>query len=113
MALSKQAILAADDLPTESVHVPAWGGDVMVKGLSVGEMAKAQRKANKGTQLDLMVYVMIYGCVDENGKHLFTEKDVKALLTKNQEPIVEVTNKIFELSGFGLTPEEEKEEAGN
>ena len=32
--LSKDAILAADDLPRETVHVPEWGGDVYVRTMS-------------------------------------------------------------------------------
>lgn len=32
--LSKEAILAADDRPTETLPVPEWGGDVMIRGMS-------------------------------------------------------------------------------
>lgn len=32
--LSKEAILAADDRPTEEVSVPEWGGEVLVRGMS-------------------------------------------------------------------------------
>ena len=31
--LSKEAILAAQDLPSEDVEVPEWGGTVRVRGL--------------------------------------------------------------------------------
>ena len=113
MILNKQAILGADDLARETVYVKEWGGDVLVKGLSHGEMAQAQTKARDGSQMDLLIQVVIFGCIDEDGKHIFSQKDVKALMGKNQNPIVTLTNKIFELSGFGLSEEEEKEETGN
>jgi hypothetical protein len=32
--LGREAILAADDLPSEDVDVPEWGGTVRVRGLS-------------------------------------------------------------------------------
>lgn len=32
--LSKAAILAVDDRPTETIPVPEWGGDVVVRGMS-------------------------------------------------------------------------------
>ena len=32
--LGKKAILAAQDIPTEPVAVPEWGGEVLVRGLS-------------------------------------------------------------------------------
>ena len=32
--LSKEAILAADDLPREKVNVPEWGGEVLVRTMS-------------------------------------------------------------------------------
>ena len=32
--LTKEAILAADDLPRETVLVPEWGGDVYVRTMS-------------------------------------------------------------------------------
>ena len=33
MVLSKEQILQADDLKTETVEVPEWGGDVLLREL--------------------------------------------------------------------------------
>ena len=35
--LTKEAILAADDLPTETLDVPEWGGAVRVRGLNCAD----------------------------------------------------------------------------
>ena len=40
--LTADALLAADDLKTEVVNVPEWGGAVKVRGLKKGEWDKAQ-----------------------------------------------------------------------
>ena len=32
--LTKEQMLAADDIKSERVEVPEWGGDVMVRGLT-------------------------------------------------------------------------------
>ena len=34
MRLSREDILKAEDLPTEEVPVPEWGGSVLVRGLT-------------------------------------------------------------------------------
>jgi hypothetical protein len=34
VVLTKEQILSADDIKTETVLVPEWGGDVIVRGLS-------------------------------------------------------------------------------
>ena len=38
MALNRAAILEAKDIPTETVPVPEWGGDVIVRGLTGDEL---------------------------------------------------------------------------
>ena len=34
MALTREQILEADDLPTESLDVPEWGGEVLIRALN-------------------------------------------------------------------------------
>ena len=44
--LTREQILAIDDLPEETISVSEWGGDIVVRGLTRGE-AHAARNACK------------------------------------------------------------------
>ena len=43
--LTKEAILAADDLPREKVDVPEWGGEVYVRALTGAQMQPVEDAA--------------------------------------------------------------------
>lgn len=86
MALTAEQILAADDLGLRKVHVSAWGGDVYIRVMSVGERDAWERlwigKKETGVENFRTEYLARVLC-DESGKLLFTRENMEKLMTKS------------------------------
>lgn len=115
--LSKAAILAAEDLPTEVVEVPEWGGSVMVRGLSGRERdafeADVQEIRGKDVRVNRQNFraKLLARClVDESGKRIFGPDEVEALGGKSAVAIDRVMEAALRLSGMGATDVQEMTE---
>lgn len=98
--LKREDILAAQDMQSEDVDVPEWGGTVRVSVMT-GEArdqwdqglvtvdAKGKAKANMGNIRARLVALTV---VDETGQRLFTAEDVAELGRKNGAAL----NRVFE-----------------
>ena len=86
MALSKEQILAADDLGLLEVPVPEWGGSVHIRVMSVGERDSYENEwmANKSTGVPNFrsKFLQRVLCPDK-GELLFTKEEVDALAKKS------------------------------
>lgn len=96
--LTRDAILAADDLKSEVVEVPEWSGSVKVRTMTGNErdalmsaMTGADGKFNPAGYRLRMLARCIVGA---DGQPVFGEADLQALGQKN--PIV--TDRIFEVA---------------
>ncbi|HEX6682429.1 MAG TPA: phage tail assembly chaperone [Candidatus Limnocylindrales bacterium] len=108
--LSKKDILAADDIRHEDVPVPEWGGTVRVRGLTGAQrsLIEATMVAAKGQAVTVRVDAfqtlrerLVAAClVDEDGKRLFTDVEVKQLGEKSGDVLTRLFNKAQELSGM-------------
>ena len=88
--LSRQDILDADDILKELVEVPEWGGSVWVKGMTGSVRGKFEasiielRGQKTITDISNMREKLAAATIcDEDGKLLFSEKDIKALGEKS------------------------------
>ena len=108
MILSKDAILAADDLKYEDVEVPEWGGSVRVRSLTGSERDEyeASLLVGKGKDKDInfqnararMIYL---SAIDEEGGRLFIKAgDVVAIGKKNANALDRVFSVCQKLSGM-------------
>ena len=123
--LTKDAILAADDLPRELVQVPEWGGEVYVRALTGRELrpfeeavTKETEAATKGTGaaggLDmppLKALLVALTVCDEAGEALFSVGDAPALGAKAGGVIARLFNVAMRLNG--LHDDSVKELEGN
>ena len=116
--LNREAILQAQDLPTERVPVPEWGGEVIVRGLTGAERDRFEQSIvetrGKDTRVNLRnirAKLVTLCVVDEEGKRLFKDDDVELLGRKSAVAL----NRIFEVAQrlSGLRPEDVEELAGN
>ena len=86
MALTKEQILAADDMGLLKLHVPEWGGDVFIRVMTVGERDayenEWQRKKETGVD-DFRTKFLVRCLVDEKGRRLFDNGDVAKLAEKS------------------------------
>lgn len=111
--LSKHDILNADDRKVEEVHVPEWGGSVLVRSLSGRERDEFEastidKKTGKPTMENFRAKLVALCVVDEEGRRLFeTRADVAILGNKSVAALQRVFNKAQELNGFSESDVEE------
>lgn len=86
MSLTKEQILAAEDMGLLKVAVPEWGGDVFIRVMTVGERDayenEWQRKKETGCD-DFRTKFLVRCIVDEKGNRLFDNGDVSRLSQKS------------------------------
>lgn len=97
--LSREAVLTADDLPTEWVEVPEWGGSLQIRALTVREVENIMRLSTnkKGavntTQSSLLMFVR--AVVEPK----FTDMDIDDLKGKSAL-VFRIVKDINRLSGI-------------
>jgi len=102
--LTRSDILSCNDLPRSEVDCPEWGGSVLVRGLTLGEMSTVTQ-AGDTTAMNLAAIVACV--VDDNGMPVFTAADLAELKTKSQAPMLRIVQVINRLSGMGPDSETE------
>lgn len=107
LLLTREEILKANDIKTESVSVPEWGGDVMVRGLTGAQRddyeATLIRMKGTDAQMNLRnarAKLVQRSCVDADGALLFNEDDVVALSRKSAAALERVFEVAQRLSGL-------------
>lgn len=89
MPLKRDQILSIDDLPRETVPVPEWGDEVIVKTLTGIERAQMIDRfvlASQSNPDELFNMHLIAAClVDESGVPLFdgSPEDIRILASRN------------------------------
>ncbi len=101
--LTREEILQADDIPEEIVACPEWGGNVLVRGLTLGEAHKVIEEMGEGGERDVQtmnLWAITRGARGADGKPLFTEADHEALLLKSSAACLRLTKAFIALSGL-------------
>lgn len=116
--LSKQKILIADDLSTEIMDIPEWGGQIKIKEMTGSErdMLEQSTYTQKGDDFqmnlkDIRARLCAICIIDENNERLFEDSDIQELSKKSSK----VLDRIFEVCQRinGLKKEELDEMAKN
>jgi len=107
MLLTRDAILAANDLRVERVDVPEWGGSVLVRGLTAAERdafdlaATIEQGGRRVVNFhQLRARLVAISAVDESGKRLFTDDDVELLAQKSGSAVGRVFEVAMRLSAL-------------
>jgi len=103
--LSADDILNAEDLITVDVEVPEWGGTVRLRSLSGDQVAKFIELTQDSTQRDSSTRILVMSAIDEEGKQLFTEEQIKTLQKKSFRAVIRLQEKALEING--MSPEAE------
>ena len=110
--LTRAQILEAEDLGSEVVPVPEWGGSVLVRGLTGRErdmfeasIVRIQGGSHKGlpvqASLENIRARLVAMCViDEDGCRLFDDRDVRALGEKSGSVLDRLFDVARRLSGM-------------
>ena len=120
--LTRDQILAADDLKTEEVEVPEWGGSVLVRTLTAHErdvfedgLIKTKGRGRNQTremQLeDVRAKLACLTIVDAGGVQIFNRADMLELGKKSAGALNRVWDVASRLSG--MTNEDVEELLGN
>lgn len=97
MALSREDILGANDLPYEDVPVPQWGGAVRLRPMTMQEALDITKESPDA----LAARILVLTAVNDEGKHLFTAEDIPALSGKSSVAMKGLLQKALELNGLG------------
>lgn len=95
--LTKEQILLVTDKATKQIEVPEWGGSVFIRGMTIDD-ADYVASIKDDNQIGLKIIVRMV--VDENGKQLFTDKDIPALKKKSIRAITRVVRQITDFSSL-------------
>lgn len=105
--LSKDQILKSQDIATEEVEVPEWGGTVLVRGLSgrqrdefEGSMVERRGRRAVMNTANMRAKLVAWSVVDENGDRLFGNADIAELGEHSAAAVTRIYNVAAKLSGL-------------
>ncbi|MEI8285697.1 MAG: hypothetical protein WCG15_00210 [Actinomycetes bacterium] len=99
MSLTKDQILAADDLGLLEIKVKEWGGSVFCRVMSCGERDSYENDwvLNKAKGVENFRTKFLAKCLcDEKGTRLFTDAEVEQLAKKSAKVMSRVWQKAME-----------------
>ena len=104
--LTRDQILQANDLVTETVEVPEWGGSVFVKSLTGVErdqfeaaIVELKGRDTKINMRNARARLVALSVVDEEGKKVFSPNDISLLGAKSAAALQRVFHVAMRLSG--------------
>jgi hypothetical protein len=111
MGITKEEILAADDLPKVEVKVPEWGAGkvALLRMMTSGERDAWEIASGAAAGIDKIGSAMqnararlvAFTLCDESGNLLFTEAEVEALGKKSQVVLNRLADAAFKLNKLG------------
>ena len=114
MALTREQILAADDLGLLEVNVPGWSGSLFIRVMTCGERDSYENDwvANKGKGVENFRTKFLARCLcDDKGQRLFTDAEIEQLAKKSAKVMSRVWAKAMEHNA--LTDKDVEELAKN
>lgn len=106
MALSRDEILGAQDLKTEAVPVPEWGGEILIRTMTGTERDLYEQSAVSGRDAEGRMHnvrarLVAFTAVSESGEVLFSDEDIEALGKKSVAPLDRAFQVAARLNGLG------------
>ena len=105
--LTKELILASDDLPRERVNVAQWGGDVFVRTMTgtdrdAFEASLITQDGGSDSRLEnVRARLVALTLCDESGARLFDDGEIAALGRKSARALDRVFSVAQRLNGIG------------
>lgn len=97
--LTAEEVLAADDLPTETIEIPEWGGSVKVRSFTKAQQQEIRVKATKGNgEIDesrLEMLLVLHALIEPQ----FSEDQLAQLAEKSASAIDGILTTINSLAG--------------
>lgn len=107
--LNRNDILAVNDLATDLIEVPEWGGQVRIRVFSGVQRDRLDAFLTRNTDKDgnlkdpsgLRVLVCVLACCNDDGTPLFKPEDAKALEVKSSVALDRILKAASKLNGLG------------
>jgi hypothetical protein len=100
--LTKDDILAANDIPSSEILVPEWGGKVYIKTMNGAEREQFERAFEESKQrLTVRATLAVFTVCDDKGEPLFTIADVDRLTKKSSRALDRIFDVARKLNGLG------------
>lgn len=106
--LTRDQILNAQDIKTETVDVPEWGGTVIVKAMDGLERDRFEMSLRDGAE-NIRGKMALVTVVGEDGKPMFTAGDLDTLGKKSGAALGRVYDVASRLAGFTKDEQEKLE----
>lgn len=103
----RDKILAAEDIPSETVEIPEWGVELLVKGMTAGDrlllMQNAYDQVTQQVNMAIVYPDVVVACAHdpETGESIFSESDKPELMKKASAAIERLAGVGLRLSGIG------------
>jgi hypothetical protein len=111
--LTKAQIEASDDLKVETVEVPEWGGEVVIRAWSVDDSDRFAQLLQEGQETGFIknfrANVAAMSIVDEAGDLMFTPEEVTKLGKKSPAAMNRVHLAALKLNGLQADAVEDEE----
>ena len=98
--LSRDTILNAEDLKSEDIDVPEWGGKMRLREMT-GADREEYAEAVSGRASHYREALIAFSAIDAQGNRVFTIEDVEALSRKSDRAIQRLAEAATRLSGIG------------
>ncbi len=99
MLLDINQIQAVDDLPSTTIHIDEWGGDVKIRAMNViDRIAFEKRNVDCKNELETMICLTIYSVVDENNNKIFDDTSFDMLAKKSAKALMRIFETAIDLS---------------
>lgn len=109
--LNKDDILNADDLNTDVIEVPEWGGEVTIQALTGATREQFEllyADEEKANDPNIRASLAMLSIVDDAGQLMFEQADVIRLGKKSFKALDRVFRAAQKLNGLGGIEEDEK-----
>lgn len=103
-SIGREALTRRAGFKRATVAVPEWGGDVLIRELSAGEILHIpfiQETHKDHATPRVLAHMLISGWIDDNGANLFTWDDYDNLIAMPAGIVTRIANEISQLSGAG------------
>lgn len=98
--LTREQILAASDVAQEVVSVPEWGGEVLVRGLTLKASKELHAKHAGMDDETLGMLTMTLCVLNEAGEQMFTLDDLPLLEQKSTAAMTRVLKAVARVNGM-------------
>lgn len=90
MSLTRDAVLKAQDVKTEKVEIPEWGGEIYIRCMTGEERSRYDNLAyslrGEKVEVNRMNFrerLLVFTLCDESGNKIFEEEDISLLAKKS------------------------------